>query len=283
MNFKKILAIANFTKAETFSALEELKNWALTRKITVATFEATAEELDLGNVRKKEVLAITLGGDGTFLKGARRLAPYDVPILGVNVGSLGFLTQVTASDLTSALEQILRGDFKVEPRMRLECRLKHQRFSALNEVLISRTDIDKFIELELWADQEFIAFYPGDGLIISTPTGSTAYNLAAGGPILDPAMEAILVTPLVTHKLGLRPLISSANKILKIKAHAEAAVLIDGDRLAKLSSGEESEVYKSSLVTKMVVREPRPEFFTLLEKKLNWGRNPQRKRVRRAG
>jgi len=278
MSFKKILVIANFTKAETFSVVEELKNWAEERKISVLVHKATAEEnLDLAKESGGGVLAITLGGDGTFLKGARLLSPYDIPILGVNLGSLGFLTQVTTSDLTLALEQILAHKFKMEPRMRLECRLKHQRFSALNEVLISRTDIDKFMELELWADQEFIGFYPGDGLIVSTPTGSTAYSLAAGGPIIDPAMEAILVTPLMTHKLGLRSVIFPPNKILKIKTHTEAAVLSDGDKVAQLPSGDKLEVRKSELVTKMIITEPRPAFFTLLEKKLNWGRNPQRK------
>lgn len=272
---KKILAIVNFTKKGVFPILEEVKTWGSKHGIEVIIREAFAGDgLDLG---KEGSLAITLGGDGTFLEAAGKLAHQNVPILGVNLGSLGFLTQTRSEDLPEVLEQVRRGEFKVEKRMMLEGELRGERFSALNDLVVSHSDIDRFTELELFADDRFIGCYPGDGIIISTPTGCTAYSLAAGGPVVDPLLECIIATPLNIHKLGLRPIIFPPEAKLSVVAHLEAALLVDGDKRGELEPGDELKVRRSSLVTKMVIVEPQPSLFSLLGIKLNWGKSPRRK------
>jgi len=264
-----LVVIANFTKPEVAPLLEKIKHWAGQKRIEIIIREGTAERLEIAE--PKETLAISLGGDGTFLRAASLLAEFNIPILGVNLGSLGFLTQTGTANLTQILEKLMWGDFKVEPRMRLEAALRGQTFSALNDVVISRVDIDKFTELDVWAGEEYLGCYPGDGVIISTPTGSTGYNLSAGGPIADPALECILLTPLVPHSLSLRPAVFSAQKTLKITAQREAQLLCDGDKCARLSRGESMFIKKASHSTHMVFLKGYPELFTILKNKLNWG------------
>jgi NAD+ kinase len=280
--FKRILVIVNPKKESASHLIEKLKNWSAEHGLEVIIQKAF-EEINpaFREAREKEsTLAITLGGDGTFLKGAQLLAPYDIPILGVNLGSLGFLTQTRSPDLLSALEKVLKSDFIVENRMRLECYCNNSsdsgNFTALNELLISRRGIEGFIEVELFAES-FISCYPGDGLIFSTSTGSTAYSLAAGGPIVNPQMECIIVTPLGAHRLGVRPLIFPPDKKLRAFSHDDAVIIADGDIVTELPAGEEVLIKRSKFTTKLIVVEPKPDLFSILETKLNWDRNSRRK------
>lgn len=264
-----LLVIANFAKLEVLPVLEKIKHWAGQKKIKIAICEGTSERVEITN--PQETLALSLGGDGTFLRAAHLLTEFNIPILGVNLGSLGFLTQTGTADLTQALDKLMKGDFKVEPRMRLQAALRDRSFSALNDVVISRVDIDRFTELNVWANDEYLGCYPGDGVIISTPTGSTSYNLSAGGPVVDPSLECILLTPLVPHSLGLRPAVFSAEKAIKITAQREAQVLCDGDKCAPLAQGESLFIKKASTSTHLIVLKEHPELFTILKDKLNWG------------
>ncbi len=270
---KALLVIDNFTKPGVLPVLERIKHWAVQRGIEIAIFEGTSKRVEIA--KPQDTLAISLGGDGTFLRAAGLLAELNIPILGVNLGNLGFLTRISseASNLTQILEKLRTGDFKIEPRMRLEALFEHkpERFSALNDIVIGRVEMGKLTQLLVRVDAESIGCYPGDGLIIATPTGSTGYNLSAGGPIVEPTLECVLLTPLVPHSLGFCPLVFPAEATLTITAQREAQVLCDGDKRAELQAGESMLIKRSPTPTRMIFFKERPEFFGLLREKLHWG------------
>lgn len=269
---RKLLILANYAKREVFPLLEELRRWAEGKGLDIEVFEAHS----LGALRPGPgTLALTLGGDGTFLRGASRLLSQGVPILGVNLGSLGFLTQVSSEELPGVLERLLAGEYRVEERMMLAAKVegREEELVALNDLVVAHPKIEDFITVELFVNGELVADYPGDGLIFSTPTGSTAYSLAVGGPIVDPRLELILVVPLSAHKLGLRPLILPPEAELRLVAKTSAALLVDGDRAGELKPGEELLIKRAPYTTKLVLVEPQVSFLELLERKLNWARD----------
>lgn len=272
-----LVVVANFTKPDVLPVLEKIKHWAGQKKVEITICEGTAESVEIA--KPQETLAISLGGDGTFLRAANLLAEFDIPILGVNLGNLGFLTQIGTKNLTQILERLRAGDFKIEPRMRLEAVLEQKRFSALNDIVICRVEMGKLTKLSVKADDEHIGLYPGDGLIIATPTGSTGYNLSAGGPIVEPALECILLTPLVPHSLGFCPLVFPTEKRLTITAQKEAQILCDGDKRAPLQAGESILIRRSHTPTRMIFFKERPQLFTLLKNKLNWGRQSSERKT----
>lgn len=273
MDLKRLLVLVNFAKEGAEALVEEIRSWGKGQGIAIEVHGGL--EGDKWAVGPGTIL-LTLGGDGTFLRGALRLAHAEIPILGVNLGSLGFLTQTSAEELPQVLERLRRGEFEVEERMMLQGEVQGKKYLALNDLVLSRPGIEEFTELELFVGEEFVASYPGDGLIIATPTGSTAYSLAAGGPIIDPRLELLIVTPLVVHKLGLRPVIFLPDATLRVVAREPATLLIDGDRAGELLPGDELWVTRSRYKTRLVRASPAPGLFRLLEGKLNWGRDSNR-------
>lgn len=225
-------------------------------------------------------LGVSLGGDGTLLRAARYLTPLDIPLLGVNLGSLGFMSPLNSEQLFEGLDQILQGNFRLEARMQLEAIVEARSHCALNEFSILHARPDTFTEVELYRGREFIASYPGDGLILATPTGSTAYSLAAGGPIVAPELNAVLVTPLNPHKLGLRPLVLSSADRLTVKLNANGTLLGDGLRLEALAAGARFEVGASAHPTRLIRLEGAPDWFSLLEDKLHWQRRSPPKELK---
>lgn len=269
---EKLLAIANYSKKEVFPVLEELRRWGKGQGVEVLVSEAIAP---LACRPTAQWLAISLGGDGTFLRAARQLGGTETPLLGVNLGSLGFLTQLSAVDLLPALGRIQRGDFSIEKRLRLEARTAKASYSAYNEILLSRTAIDDFAELLLYADGERVARYEGDGLIIATPSGSTAYALSAGGPILTPQLQAIQATPLGAHTLALRTAIFPLETRLRVEMASHGALMVDGDEVQRLEVGAQIQIGRSTQMSHVVIlHEPHPSFFELLHKKLHWDQLP---------
>lgn len=270
MAFQKFLAFVNDKKESSEKTLNQVEDWVREKgnELEVIYYHEIA---DMGPIHpSKKTLAVSIGGDGTFLKAANKLAPHNVPLVGVNLGSLGFLTLTRSSRLRQTLDKIEEGDFTIEKRMRLKCEIKGKEYSCLNDLVVTRSDLDKFTELELFTEDDLIGCYPGDGIIISTPTGSTAYSLAGGGPIVLPDMECIVITPLAPHTLSLRPVILSPKTAAKIKANCKSQILIDGDRLEKLGPGEEIKFYQSPNYTEMVMIKPRPNLFSILSHKLGW-------------
>ncbi len=246
----------------------ELANWFAERSVTTV-FDSISEEMDL---------VVILGGDGTLLHVAEQAACYQIPVVGINLGSLGFLTEVAIKERYIILETLLRGSAAIEDRMMLKARIHSDgkksdwRF-ALNDVVVSRGILERLVRLVTWADREYITTYKADGLIFSTPTGSTAYNLSSGGPIVHPGLAVILVTPICPFMLESRPLLLPADCRLitkSIEARQEVSVIIDGQPVWMMKNGDELEVVAAGKPLKLICSS-REGYFDILRNKLNWG------------
>lgn len=222
---------------------------------------------------------LTLGGDGTLLRGARMLESHQVPILGINLGRLGFLTCCAGDQLAAALMRFARHDYLVESRMALRSRVldaygrERNSWLALNDVVLHKGGFARVVELRVCANGETIATYGADGVVISSPTGSTAYSLSAGGPVVFPTLEALLVTPVSAHALAIRPLILPPSAEITVQAEGfpeELLVTIDGQVGSTFASGETLSVCRGDGGV-LIVRFPGGSFFNTLRQKLGWG------------
>ncbi|RPI13327.1 MAG: NAD(+) kinase [Acidobacteriales bacterium] len=221
---------------------------------------------------------IVLGGDGTLLAAARAVGGREVPLFAVNLGGLGFLTTITADDLHAKLEGALRGEFRIGKRRMLHCDLVRggeavSEYEALNDVVLSKASIARMIDLETHADQQLVCRYKADGLVVSTPTGSTAYSLAAGGPIIFPSVDCLCITPICPHMLTNRPVIVPHSSVIRIRVCGgddETFLTIDGQVGEPLKRGDVV-VCRSSAQTIRLVRPPNLRFFDVLREKLSWG------------
>jgi NAD+ kinase len=231
--------------------------------------ESLAEKIDL---------LIVLGGDGTLLSGARAMGNKRVPILAVNLGGLGFLSSVTLEELYPVLETILSGGHKTSERMMLEADILRggkpvERQNALNDAVITKKALARMLEFDLFVDDAPVARYRADGLIIATPTGSTAYSLAAGGPIVDPHLEALVITPICPHMLTNRPLVipDTARVEIDIASTDEPVYLtLDGQVGFQLEPRDRVAVIQSANRV-LLVQPPRKSYFDVLRSKLRWG------------
>ena len=222
---------------------------------------------------------ITLGGDGTMLRGARLLGGREVPILGVNLGRLGFLTSCGLDQLDEALERLARGEYLSEMRMQLEAHSQTIRgeerrsWLALNDVVLHKGGFARVVKLRVLVDGEDVSVYAADGVIISTPTGSTAYNLSAGGPVVLPTQHLIIATPISPHTLGVRPLVVPPDSEIIVRAEdgpEELLVTIDGQVGTMFAPGD-SLVVRRAAASVLLVRFPESSFFSVLRRKLGWG------------
>jgi NAD+ kinase len=223
-------------------------------------------------------LLIVLGGDGTLLSAARALDGRDIPLLPVNLGGLGFLTAVTLDELYPELERTLSGEQRIAPRRMLHCDLVRedyiiQSFEALNDVVIAKTAIARMIDLEVHVDAQYVSNYKADGIIVSTPTGSTAYSLSAGGPIIFPAVNALCLTPICPHTLTNRPVIVPDTSVVTLICRAldrEAFLTVDGQVGVPLMEDDRI-LCRSSTHSVSLIRPPKSMFFDVLRQKLHWG------------
>jgi NAD+ kinase len=226
----------------------------------------------------KADLIISLGGDGTLLNIAPLVERPDVPILGVNLGGLGFITEVAADELESVLTQTLEGEYQTEQRMTLEVQVqskngKAHRFRVLNDAVITKGARSRIINLETYVDGEYLCNYRADGLIVSTPTGSTAYSLAAGGPILAPALSAIILTPLCPHTLTNRPIVvpGVAGIQVTLRSFGDTVFLSpDGQQGVRLENGDKVEARDYGLPVSLI-KLPSRSYYEILREKLKWG------------
>jgi NAD+ kinase len=233
-----------------------------------------------GRIAPQDVDAmLTLGGDGTLLRAARLVDERAVPIIGVNLGRLGFLTCCPASDLEEALRRLSSRDYVVENRMTLDARVTdaaggdRQRWRALNDVVLHKGGFARVVAVRVEADGETVGQFSADGVVIATPTGSTAYNLSAGGPVVVPTLETILLTPVSAHTLALRPLVLPATSQVTLRATDgpdELLVTVDGQVGCTFSAGE-SLVVRRSHAPVPIVRFPEHSFFSTMREKLHWG------------
>lgn len=250
----------------------ELITWLADRGIDTVV-DTVDKDLDI---------LIILGGDGTLLLVADKASRYEIPVMGINLGGLGFLTAVAAKERFEAMELLLAGKMLVQKRILLKTRLlgtSADRTSpenyqyALNDVVINKGDIDQIVKMRTWSDQEFITTYRADGLIFSTPTGSTAYNLSSGGPIVQPGLPCILVTPICPFMLESRPILLSPDVTLITQLDGKAdnvKVIVDGRFAWNMLENSQLEV-KTAEKPLYLVSMPQKGYFEILRNKLNWG------------
>lgn len=227
---------------------------------------------------RRAELMIVLGGDGTLIYGARLLKGRPVPVLGVNLGSLGFMTEIPVADVFTVIDGVLEGRGRIESRMKLSCRLFRDdalvlEDEVLNDVVINKSALARIADHETWLDGAFVATYRADGVIFSTPTGSTAYSLSAGGPIVHPSIDCVIVTPICPHALTQRPIVVPGDQLIRVKLTSDVSdvfLTIDGQAGQSLKKGDRIEVQRS-LNRVMLVRNPQLDYFAILRQKLRWG------------
>ncbi|MCX8029245.1 MAG: NAD(+)/NADH kinase [Brevinematales bacterium] len=226
---------------------------------------------------KKPDYVISVGGDGTILYSARLFAKFDVPIIGLDVGKLGFLMQFSEIEIPKVVEMIVKGEFEVENRMMLKVFAKFISGgkyvnNALNEIVVSRGKFHRLLDIDVFVNGEFLNRYRADGIIVSTPTGSTAYSLSAFGPIVMPSLENIVITPICPHTLSARSIVLDSNSVVNLKIkHQEPSpvIVIDGQEYIDIYEDVEIDVSKCDFYAKLVLNQSR-NFFDVLRAKLNW-------------
>ncbi|WP_200763894.1 NAD(+)/NADH kinase [Nitrosophilus alvini] len=254
------------------SAFEEENMEVLIDSISAGMIGVLGQDFD--TVCEKSDILISIGGDGTLISLVRRSYPFHKPVLGINVGRLGFLTDIMPHEVADFVKNIKKNRFRIDQRMMMEAKFKGKRekLVSFNDIVITRPSISKMIHVEAFIDKKWFNTYFGDGLIISTPTGSTAYNLASGGPVVYPLTNAYILTPICPHSLTQRPLVLPAEFEIEIKVRDESALMvIDGQEIYEFTSEDSIIIKKAKIGAKLVHRLER-NYFEVLREKLHWGK-----------
>lgn len=282
-----IKTVGIFSKPDVPAAAElvpKLIDWLRGRGLKIrcdaetASYAGKCDGLPRPEVPEGCDLVIVLGGDGTLLSAARAISGREIPLFPVNLGGLGFLTAITLDEVFPELERAFRGEHRVGKRKMLEVELMREgkmvaHYEALNDAVINKASLARMIDLDAYVDEMFVCAYKVDGLIVATPTGSTAYSLSAGGPIIFPSVAAFCLTPICPHMLTNRPVIVPESSVIKVVCFAkngEAFLTIDGQVGEPLLHGDEI-VCRTSFYAIHLVRPPRMMFFDVLRAKLKWG------------
>ena len=284
---QRVGIISRPRRGDLAAVVPPLLKWLKARGIDAHYDEESATSLDAAAASKalpRETLAqssellLVLGGDGTLLAAARVAAPRGIPILPVNLGSLGFLTSFTVEDLYPALEEALAGRFSISERVMLSAELLRagkviDRRNVLNEAVVNKGALARMIELEMRIDGDFVCRYRVDGLIVATPTGSTAYSLSAGGPIVHPAVESIVITPICPHTLSDRPLVvrDTSQVEATLLGDTESVFLtLDGQKGILMQASDQVRISRAQEKLKLI-QPPQKSYFEILRNKLKWG------------
>jgi len=288
--FSTIGLIGKYNDQHGGDTLISVGNYLLSRGCHVFVDQGSApdisstefEPVDRATIGKECDLVIVVGGDGTLLNAARSLNASDVPILGVNLGRLGFLVDVSKEQIEETLDKVLGGQFVEEPRILLHTTIDRggeilSENNAFNDVVIHKSHVARMIELECYVDQKFLSTMRADGLVISSPTGSTAYALSSGGPILHPSLNAIALVPICPHTLSNRPLVVSGDSQIMVKVcdHEQSEVLVtcDGQIGLSLQIGDVLRINKTDHPVRLIHPEDY-DFFDILRAKLHWAERP---------
>ncbi|MCP5419641.1 MAG: NAD(+) kinase [Gammaproteobacteria bacterium] len=289
--FNTIGLIGKFGDPGVADTLTQIAGYMRQRQLRVLLDEETAKlvptnGLEIASRRvigRQCDLAVVIGGDGTLLNAARSLVDFRVPILGVNLGRLGFLADVSPAEIPHSLDAILAGSFREEMRSLLHAEVMREgravtQADALNDVVVHKRDVARMIEVNTFVDGQFINAYRADGLIISTPTGSTAYSLSGGGPILHPSLEAVILVPICPHSLTHRPIVVGAESeievILNASNNTQTQVTCDGQISLGLEPGDRVMIRKKRRKLRLI-HPANHDYFQLLRAKLNWGADPE--------
>jgi NAD+ kinase len=275
----KVYVLGN---AERSGVAAEVQRWLplLTQKVEVLVTDLR-QERDLSALPLAD-LALVFGGDGAILRAARQMAYRQVPVLGINLGRLGFLADIHPHDFNACFDQVLQHNYRVTKHLMFECGVNlsdqetGQTFLGLNEVVVRAMPPMRMLEFELEVDGEAVSRFGGDGLIVSSPIGSTGHNLSAGGPILEQELAAFVITPICPHTLAYRPVVESAEKTYTIRLGAgaeRAALVVDGQSMAEVTP-QHRIVIRKAPVTFQLVKVPGHSYYQTLRDKLRWGTSP---------
>ena len=262
----------------------ELIAWLAARGLEVrldvetAAYAGRSDGLAREQVPQGVGLVIVLGGDGTLLSAARAIGGTGIPLFAVNLGGLGFLTAITVDEVYPQLERALNGDFRIAHRRMLQCELWRNgdllaRYDALNDMVLAKFEIARMIDLEVQIDGHFVCVYRADGLIVATPTGSTAYSLSAGGPIVFPSVGALIITPICPHTLTNRPVVLDVESVIQVinRSDDQATYLTIDGQLGELLRLDDTVLCRRSANCISLIQPPDLMFFDVLREKLKWG------------
>jgi len=282
--FSRIGIVMKPNKPEALALAREMIGWLKQKNTQVYLDTSVASPIHYApSCRPEEMskcvdLLVVLGGDGTLLSAARHMEKEDIPILGVNLGGLGFLTEITLEELYPVLERILEGKVEIEKRMKLHATVFRQgekvgEYTVLNDAVISKSVLARVIHLRSSVNGAYVTTYRGDGDIISTPTGSTAYSMAAGGPIVYPTMDSVLITPICPHTLTNRPLLIPDEATVEFTLETEESdvrLTLDGQVGCDLLPFDRVVIHKSGQSVSFI-KSPFKDYFQILRTKLKWG------------
>jgi len=282
--FSRIGIVMKPNKPEALALAREMIGWLKQKNTQVYLDTSVASPIHYApSCRPEEMskcvdLLVVLGGDGTLLSAARHMEKEDIPILGVNLGGLGFLTEITLEELYPVLERILEGKVEIEKRMKLHATVFRQgekvgEYTVLNDAVISKSVLARVIHLRSSVNGAYVTTYRGDGVIISTPTGSTAYSMAAGGPIVYPTMDSVLITPICPHTLTNRPLLIPDEATVEFTLETEESdvrLTLDGQVGCDLLPFDRVVIHKSGQSVSFI-KSPFKDYFQILRTKLKWG------------
>ncbi|MCK5640545.1 MAG: NAD(+) kinase [Gammaproteobacteria bacterium] len=284
-SFQCIGLIGKYGDPSVGETLHAVSAYLQSHDLEILLDESTAEVLpdhNLGTASREELgqrcdLVIVIGGDGTMLNAGRSLAAYDSALLGINLGRLGFLTDISPDSMQESLDRILAGEYHTEERFLLHCTTMRDGehitdTEAFNDVVIHKWNAARLIEVEIHVNNQYVNTLRADGLIVSTPTGSTAYALSGGGPILSPSLDAIVLVPICPHAMSNRPIVIDGNSMIEliIKESTQAQVSCDGQLNLSLQAGDHIHIRKNEHMLRLIHPKPHNHFETL-RAKLSWG------------
>ncbi len=290
-SIKRIGVVVKPHQPDALETLCRLTTWLNQRGITIVgvpeiereTIEhqtgCAIEVVSDAELANQVDLMLVLGGDGTMIATARMVGDTEVPVMGVNYGGLGYLAEFPLEELFPALEGVLEGEYKVQQRLMLSIELWRgeelvTRNRVLNDVVVNKSALARIIEIEAYLNQQFVNLFRADGLIVATPTGSTAYNLSAGGPIIFPSMNAVVITPICPFTLSNRPIVVPDDSMIEVRLMTEkeeVALTLDGQVGFPLQAGDRAVIRKSKTNFNLV-QPPNRNYFDVLRNKLKWGR-----------
>jgi NAD+ kinase len=284
MQIKKVGVIANIAKEQSPEYTLRLRDWILGQGLEVflegqiAGKIGEAKGLEMRELASQVDLLVVLGGDGTILRTARAVVGHDIPLLGINLGKFGYITEVNLNEMESVLKVILQGKYQTEKRMMLDVAVNGrgeplEGHAVLNDVVINRGNLSRIVEMETAVDGRYLTTFKADGLIIATPTGSTAYSLSAGGPIVFPEQNLIVINPICPHTLTNRPIILPESAVVDVILRTKekgATLTLDGQLSFTLKSGDAITIRKSQYATTLI-SSPHRNYLEILRTKLGWG------------
>ena len=274
---KKIIILGDISKKKIRETITELE--PLFRKKSHLSVIDISDENELKNVSAD--LVFVFGGDGTILSASRKLNDKQIPLIGVHLGKFGFLAELTLQDINDSLERICSGEYVVSQRMLLTCKVIRSKqviseTVGLNDAVISRTSLSRLISIKLYVNEKIVTTYSCDGLIVSTPAGTTAHSLSAGGPIVTPDMEAFAITPICPHTLSNRPLVVSGSSKIEMEQISESkgvGLTVDGQVYFDVKAGDRVVIEKAEKKLQLIDTQTRT-FYDVLREKLNWRGQP---------